>query len=160
MINLRIYLASSWRNPYHTGVLSALRGIGYEVYDFKNPKPGNHGFGWAEIDPNWENWSPRAYRRGVEHPVAKAHFRHDWDAMNWANTGVLLLPCGKDAHIEAGYLAGAGRRIFILLADPDQPAAELMYSIAWETRGDICVTLNELIHALEAYHKELREPHP
>ena len=44
----RIYLASSWRNTYQAQVLAELRGAGFEVYDFKNPAPGNQGFGWRQ----------------------------------------------------------------------------------------------------------------
>lgn len=34
----KIYVASSWRNPYQPEVVAALRKTGYEVYDFRNPK--------------------------------------------------------------------------------------------------------------------------
>ena len=31
----RIYLAASWRNPYHADMLTLLRNARHEVYDFK-----------------------------------------------------------------------------------------------------------------------------
>lgn len=46
-----IYVASSWRNPYQPVVVGELRFMGHEVYDFRNPEPGSHGFHWSEIDP-------------------------------------------------------------------------------------------------------------
>lgn len=49
---MKIYLASSWRNQYQAEVLASLRGAGFEVYDFKNPAPGNVGFSWKQIDPD------------------------------------------------------------------------------------------------------------
>lgn len=39
----KIYVASSWRNGHQQNVVAALRGIGFEVYDFKNPN-GEEGF--------------------------------------------------------------------------------------------------------------------
>jgi hypothetical protein len=61
MTGRRIYLASSWRNERQPVVLRALRHFGHEVYDFRNPGPGEHGFQWSEIDPAWESWTPRQY---------------------------------------------------------------------------------------------------
>ena len=37
----RIYVASSWRNTIHPSVVAALRKDGHDVYDFKNPAPGD-----------------------------------------------------------------------------------------------------------------------
>ena len=34
-----IYVASSWRNAYHSGVVSTLMEAQFEVYDFKRPTP-------------------------------------------------------------------------------------------------------------------------
>ena len=58
----RIYVASSWRNPLQADVVAALKRDGHQVYDFKNPRPGDKGFAWSEIDPNWESWTAREYR--------------------------------------------------------------------------------------------------
>lgn len=35
----RIYVASSWRNPYQPGIVDLLRMHGHKAYDFRNP-PG------------------------------------------------------------------------------------------------------------------------
>lgn len=134
----RIYLASSWRNPYHQTVVKSLRADGHEVYDFRNPTEGYdnpveafpHGFQWAELDPLWQHWSNRAYVQALQGPVAERGYQSDWRAMQWANTGVLLLPCGRSAHLEAGYFVGAGKPLHILLTDPMEP--ELMYKMATE----------------------------
>jgi nucleoside 2-deoxyribosyltransferase len=61
--------------------------------------------------------------------------------MQWADAGVLLLPCGRSAHLEAGYFVGSGKPLFVLLADGEP---ELMYRMA--TR--LCVNLFELIDAI------------
>jgi len=44
----RIYVASSWRNPYQPEVVAALRKAGHEVYDFRNPEDNPGGFHWAD----------------------------------------------------------------------------------------------------------------
>jgi len=40
---------------------------------------------------------------------------------------VLVLPCGRSAHLEAGWAAGAGRSVMALVPEPIEP--ELMYSM-------------------------------
>jgi hypothetical protein len=121
----RIYVASSWRNEQQAAVVQALREAGHQVYDFKNPAPGNTGFGWSQIDLNWRNWPPEQVRQALKHPVAQAGFKLDHDAMAWADTFVMVLPCGRSAHLELGWACGGGKRTIILM--PTQQEPELMY---------------------------------
>jgi hypothetical protein len=141
---LRIYAASSWRNAHQQDVVAALRGAGHEVYDFRNPEPGSHGFHWSAIDPDWQAWSPPAYRDALAHEIALHGFALDYGAMEWADAGVLILPSGRSAHIEAGYFNGARKPLYILLLEPQEP--ELMYLMA----DRICLSVAELLEALEA----------
>jgi hypothetical protein len=139
----RIYLASSWRNTAQPALVEALRGAGHDCYDFRNPAPGCSGFAWRDISPDWLSWTPAQLRDALSHPVAVACFAHDWDALRRADTGVLLLPCGRSAHLEAGYFAGAGKDLFVLLA-PGEP--ELMYRMAGVR--NLCLTVPELLARL------------
>lgn len=138
----RIYLASSWRNPRQPEVLAQLRAAGHEVYDFRNPRPGDKGFGWSGIDPLWRDWTPATFRAALEHDLAKSGFKNDFDGMTWANEFCLLLPCGKSAHLEAGWAIGQGKRTSIYL--PEQTEPELMYLTGGE-RTRICVTMAEVL---------------
>lgn len=138
----KIYLASSWRNIHQPEVLVALRGY-HDVYDFRNPKEGDSGFHWEEIDKRWQYWTRSEYRVALSNPLANSGFKSDFDAMKWADTCVLLLPCGRSAHLEAGYFVGAAKPLHIYLADP-QTEPELMYKMA---TGIHC-TMDELINAL------------
>lgn len=138
----RIYVASSWRNPHQPAVVGALRGAGFEVYDFRNPEPGHNGFAWGDMDRRWQEWEPKEYRDALSHPVAQKGFGLDFGAMEWADTGVLLLPSGRSAHIEAGYFNGAKKHLYILLLEPQEP--ELMYLMA----DGICLSVDELVSAL------------
>jgi plasmid maintenance system antidote protein VapI len=140
----KIYLASSWRNQYQPSVLEALRDAGHETYDFRNPGPGEHGFQWDEVDPNWLAWDPETFRDALAHPISQHGFTNDYGAMQWADTGVLLLPSGRSAHFEAGYFNGAGKPLYILLLELPEP--ELMYLMAGHER--ICLSVKELLDKL------------
>lgn len=132
-----IYVASSWRNTRQPLLCRILTDLGLEHYDFKNP-PNGAGFGWPQVKTidgpesvhpvaakgsDWEQADE--YLRMLEHPRAIEGFTADFDAMKRADTFVLVLPCGKSAHLELGWAVGAGKRTAILLEDPVEP--ELMY---------------------------------
>ena len=131
---MKIYLASSWRNLYQREVLVALRGAGHEVYDFKNPAPGNEGFSWKQIDPDLKNdLSVARMRNTLAHPISNAGFKCDFDAMKWADACVLLLPSGMSAHLEAGWFAGMGKPVVCCAPEIREP--ELMYKVFDDEAG-------------------------
>jgi nucleoside 2-deoxyribosyltransferase len=142
---MKLYVASSWRNAHQPVVVRSLRDAGHEVYDFRNPKPGDNGFAWRSISPDWERWTPEQLRSALDHPIARAGFRNDWEAMQHADAGVLVLPCGRSAHLEAGYFVGAGKPLFVLLSEGEP---ELMYLMATA----LCLDLDELKERLSGCH--------
>ena len=123
----KIYVASSWRNKYYPEVVEALRAKGHEVYDFRNPPHGGNGFRWTDIDEKALEWSFDEYAEGLHHPKAERQFKADLEALEWADTCVLVLPSGRSAHTEAGWMAGAGRRVFVYIPEMQEP--ELMYKL-------------------------------
>jgi len=131
----KIYVASSWRNDRQGAVVKKLRDAGFGVYDFKNPGAQTPGFHWSDIDENWHQWTLTGYLNALQTGIAKAGFKSDWDAMLWADTCVLLLPCGRSAHIEAGYFRGAKKSLYILIENKIEP--ELMYRMADGIYGDL-----------------------
>lgn len=137
----RIYVASSWRNEYlHRGTVEVLRAAGHEVYDFRNPRPGEHGFAWGQIDPAWQTWSVSQYRDALKHPLAVAGFASDKAALDWADCGVLVMPCGRSAHLEIGYIAGQGKPCAVLACEPMEP--ELMVGLC---SGGVFTGFDELL---------------
>lgn len=141
----KIYLASSWRNSIQPGLVVALRNAGHEVYDFRNPAPGNDGFRWSEIDREWLGWKPETFIDLITtHPVAASGFKLDKDALDWADTCVCALPCGRSAHLELGYAAGQGKPTFVLL-HPAKFEPELMYLLC----SKLVATLDDLLVALK-----------
>jgi len=128
---MKIYVASSWRNERQPIVVQKLREEGHEVYDFRNPKEHSHerdeGFHWSDIDPDWMKWTPEQFVSALDHPLAAAGFKSDMEGIETAEALVLVMPCGRSAHLEMGYAAGAGIPTIILMADGEP---ELMYKMA------------------------------
>lgn len=124
---MKLYVASSWRNAFQPEVVTRLREAGFEVYDFRHPADGADGFHWSDVDEGWQQWSVSDYREGLHHPVAEVGYHRDYDAMLWADACVLVLPCGRSAHAEAGWMAGAGKPVYVYI--PHLEEAELMYKL-------------------------------
>lgn len=122
---MKIYVASSWRNLLQPAIVHLLRRSGHDVYDFKNPAPGNNGFAWSEIDPRWQNWTPQEYRDALEHPIAQAGFARDMDALKDCDACVLVLPSGRSASFEFGWAIGNGKSGAVVMFEKCEP--ELMY---------------------------------
>jgi hypothetical protein len=137
-----IYVASSWRNEYYPEVVAKLRETGFDVYDFRNPPSGDPGFKWGSIDPGFMDWTPSQYRNMLRHPKAERQFHNDIEAMEACDACVLVLPCGRSAHTEAGWFAGKGKRVLAYIPEKQEP--ELMYKLF----DEICCSIKELIEAL------------
>jgi len=136
----RIYLASSWRNEQQPEMVEILKSWGHLVYDFRNPL-GKTGFSWSDIDPNWKNWDADEYVDALNTPIASHGFLSDMRALEWCDTCVLLLPCGRSAHLEGGYAKGRGKRLIIYTCDGEEP--ELMALMA-----DHIVTYSDQLKAV------------
>ena len=129
----RIYVASSWRNEHQPGVVEWLRQQGHDVYDFRHPAPGQHGFAWRDCGGEAATEGPGtgaktipSYLEAIQSPRAKEGYAYDKEALDWADTCVMVLPCGRSAHLEAGYACGQGKHvIWWLHSDRFEP--ELMY---------------------------------
>uniref|UniRef100_A0AB33IWX6 Uncharacterized protein n=1 Tax=Prevotella sp. GTC17254 TaxID=3236794 RepID=A0AB33IWX6_9BACT len=125
---------------------------GYDTYDFKHPEDNEiSGFSWALVDKNYSNWTCNDFQKGLRHPEAVNAFEKDFHAMQEADCCVLLLPCGRSAHSEAGWMKGQGKKVFILDLS-ERPTPELMYRMfdAYVTRPI------DLVEAIEdSCHKDM-----
>jgi nucleoside 2-deoxyribosyltransferase len=134
---MKIYVASSWRNLLQPSIVMALRRCGHEVYDFKHPAPGDNGFAWSSIDPDWQNWTPEQYRESLKHPIAARGYALDKNALDECEAAVLVLPSGRSASWEFGYAMGQKKPGYVVMFDKFEP--ELMY-----LEAKLLTAMNEL----------------
>lgn len=137
----RLYVASSWRNEHYPAVISLLKTVSsLDVYDFRHPKPGDDGFAWDELakgEPSqrvasilgWRNGiSGEECRRALAHPRAVAGFESDRTHCEGASATLLVLPCGRSAHLELGVAIGRGQKTAIYWPPGILQEPELMWS--------------------------------
>lgn len=103
----KIYIASSWNNEVGVRILAKiLREWGHEVYAF--PESPNI-FQWSRLAHNTDNGITC-----LRYESSCKAFLDDKAAMDWADTCILLTPSGRDSHLEAGYMKGQGKKLYIV----------------------------------------------
>lgn len=114
----------TWR---HRGGYASCHGDGFVFAKPSTVKPKGSDWESARGELAEQTHEAAEYLQMIEHPRASEGFISDFNAMQRADTFVLVLPCGKSAHLELGWAVGAGKRTAILLEDPVEP--ELMYKM-------------------------------
>jgi hypothetical protein len=141
----KVYVASSWRNPYYDDLVETLRRHGHSVHDWRRSGADGNGFKWEQLDQEWPSWTPQLFVEALTDPIAEAAFYSDRDGIDLADTVIMLAPAGVSAALELGYAAGKGKRTFVLLSPlPADLRADLMLSLA----DRICVSKGELLAVL------------
>lgn len=136
---MNLYLIGSLRQQHVPDVGNALRQAGHEVYD-------DWFAGGREADDEWMRYEKRrgrSFQEALEGWAAKQVFTWDYEHLQRADAGVLVLPAGRSAHLELGWMIGRGKPGYILL-DKEPDRFDVMYRFA--TR--VCVNLEELIMTL------------
>jgi len=123
---MKIYIASSWKNEAEClRLANDLRARGHEVDCFCDRSQGRFVFHYREIGPPDELDAVTFF----EDTRSQRAYREDKHHLDWAEVVVMLLPCGKSAHLEAGYKRGQGGHLFIL-GDFPKGEIDVMYGFA------------------------------
>ena len=80
--------------------------------------------------------------RNEYYPEVVRQFHNDIKAMEACDACVLVLPCGRSAHTEAGWFAGRGKKTVVYI--PERLEPELMYKLF----DGVCCTMEELVETL------------
>lgn len=92
------------------------------------------------------------FKRGLADPIALDGFQKDMHALAKCDLCVLVLPCGKSAHLEAGWAARDDDKNVIVYI-PKLEEAELMYLML----GPIVDSKEDLAKEIEELSKNPRK---
>lgn len=119
-----IYLIGSLRNSKVPLIGNLLREAKFDVFD-----------DWYAGGPNADDcWA--AYERGRGRTFVEAlggfsaahTFMYDYHHLRNADIALLVLPAGKSAHLELGWMIGQGKPGYVLLDSPER--WDVMYKFA------------------------------
>jgi hypothetical protein len=136
-----IYLIGSLRLPTVREFAKELRAEGFEVFD------DWHAAG-PEADDIWQKYEQdrgHTYLEAMKGYHAEMVFRFDERHLSRAGLGVLMLPAGKSAHLELGYMLGKGKRGYVLF-DKEPERFDVMYLFASGLFLDKAKLIEELKH--------------
>lgn len=142
---MKIYVASSWRNQRQPIVVNCLRHSGHDVYDFRKD-----GFGWHEVDANWEQWTAEEYVAALTHEHSIRGFNRDMKNLMECDVCIMIMPCGPSASMEMGWAVGAGKKVAVYIPATREP--DLMVKMADLVTNhwmDIEMWLVQVAHDLE-----------
>jgi hypothetical protein len=138
---MKIYIASSWKNEQPAKSLAMiLREFGHEVDCFCDDSTGRYVFHFSEIGPI-DNIDAISF---LQDKRSQRAFIEDKNHIDWSEAVVMLHPCGKSSHLEAGYAKGSGKKLFMLGTFP-KGEFDVMYGFA----DGLFRTIPELRLALE-----------
>ena len=135
-----IYLIGSMRNPRIPEIGNLLRAEGHETFE-EWYAPG------SQADEEWQKYEKqrgRSYKEALAGYHAKHVFAFDLYHLDRCDMGVLVLPAGKSAHMELGYLRGS-KKPTIALFDGEPERYDIMYQFATA----ICFSIDELLMELQ-----------
>jgi hypothetical protein len=113
------------------GLVHGIEDKGYSCYNFLH-KPiiaGKEHLSWEEqmeiLEAHSDFWND---------PIHRHHFEEDMEGLENAETVVMLLPCGKAAHMEAGVAFGLKKKM-VLIGEVEKP--ETLYLMFTDHYPDI-----------------------
>ncbi|HDK41806.1 MAG TPA: hypothetical protein ENG87_00385 [Candidatus Pacearchaeota archaeon] len=106
----KIYLASSWKNKSKLLIIQGLLiHCGYDVDCFCNTN--------GRLTHNPENIleSDKINAKDfLELPDVQNIYIYNKKMIEWADTVLMILPCGNSSHLEAGYAKGLDKKVYII----------------------------------------------
>lgn len=94
-------------------IANLLKHDGHKVDCFCDPSSGRYVFHWTEFvekEEDLKNYNAISF---LDDPRTQRAFIEDKKWIDWAEAVVMLHPCGKSAHLEAGYAKGRGKLLYM-----------------------------------------------
>jgi hypothetical protein len=133
-----LYIASSWSNPEHAGVVDALAAARFgELYNYRL-----HGFEFASVGYSGEGSVAEA-TSALRHQEAIAAHTQDMSALRACDAIVVLKRAGFSAGFELGFTVAQRKPAFILMTGDGYRADLVDLECA-----QICADVSELIARL------------
>ena len=111
---MKIYLASSWKNQKTIlALVESLEKEGFEVDAFCRSTDIRYSFPWSELVNNEDDLKYYDAIEFLADSRTQRAFIEDKKWLDWADTVIMVMPCGRSSHLEAGYAVGQGKRLYI-----------------------------------------------
>jgi hypothetical protein len=140
MINGQIYLIGSLKNRSIIDLTTKLTDEGFDIFsDWLCPGPDADDF-----LRDYYKARGYSYKQALASPAAQNIFQFDKKHIDESAAAVLVMPAGKSAHLELGYVAGQGKpAIYYMEEEPER------YDIMVNFCSHICIGYDDLLDTLK-----------
>lgn len=133
------YLIGSLRNESIPDIGNKLRDQGFDVFDQ-----------WWGAGPEADDYFKKyadtlklTYKEALQTYAAKHIFEFDKKHLDRCDGAILVMPGGKSAHLELGYMAGQGKKTYVLF-DEVPTRYDLMYQFCDGIFFDLTSLISEI----------------
>ncbi len=127
---MKIYIASSLKNQKEVIALAEyLEKYGFEVDAFCRCNDKKYAFHWSELVDDEDDLANYDAIEMLADPRTLRAFKEDMKWLDWSDCVIMLMPCGRSSHLEAGYAKGQGKLLYIYGAFP-KGEFDVMYGMA------------------------------
>ena len=143
---MKIYLIAALKNKIVPEVANKIeKETGHEVFDsWFSPGPDADDY-WRDYETNRN----RNYKKALKGYAAQHIFSFDKKHLDTSDAAVMLYPAGKSCHLEAGYMVGRGRPVYLIL-DGEPERFDVMTNFLTE----VFYSVDEFISFLKHKEKE------
>lgn len=134
-----IYIVGSLKNWKIVGLTNELQKLGFDVFSewlTPGPEADTYLLKYAKM----RGWS---YKQALNSYAATHVFNFDKYHIDRCDLAIMVMPAGKSAHLELGYITGTGKPGYILF-DREPKRFDVMYKFA----TDVFFAKVDLIHEL------------
>lgn len=139
-----LYVIGSLRNPEVPAIAADVRCLGVEVFD-------NWYSAGQQADDAWRDYERARghdYQTALNNHSARHVYAFDRFHLNRCHGAILTLPAGRSGHLEAGFAAGQGKPVFMLLDKDGEPERlDVMSQFLYR----VCTDIPDLHAAIAAY---------
>ncbi len=133
----KVYIIGSLSNPRVEEVANILRIEGFNAFDEWRAAQGDY---WADYAVRHK----MKFKDALAMDFTETAFQFDLKHLKSSDIGVLVMPAGRSAGLELGWMLGHGKLGYILYdGEPERP--DLMAKLA----TGICFSVKELIERLK-----------
>ena len=148
---MKIYLIGSLRNERIPEIANQLtEATGHTIFaDWWAPGP--------EADDYWKKYEELrgfTYLEALNRPAAQHVFHFDKYHLDDSHAAVLVTPAGRSCHLEAGYMVGRGKPVWVLLSN-DEERWDVMYQFC----AGVAPSMGHLVELIELYRPPRRDVH-
>ena len=138
---MKIYLIGTFKNERIEPLGDKLRKMGFEVFDsWRGTHPESDQVMWR-----YERNRGHSYKEALRGLAAQNAFQFDKRHLDDSDAAILVMDAGRSAHIEAGYMVGRGKPVYVLLEPNKQiDRLDLMHNFCtdfFETEDELLTYL-------------------